>query len=222
MNTAIRLRSLEPRENLRHRVVDALRAALVTGQMSPGRVYSAPALAEQLGVSATPVREAMLDLVKEGLVSTVRNKGFRVTELSARDLDQLTEVRKLVEIPPVVALAGTIRSEAEAGLRAIASDIEAAAAAGDLLAYIDADRRFHEALLGLTGNAQLVRVVLELRDRARLFGLARLAETGELIASAREHVALLDQLVAGDAGAVEASMRRHLDHVRHEWAGEPS
>src|SRR3954470_11176919 len=76
--------------SLREQVSHALRAALIAGELRPGVVYSAPVLAAGFGVSATPVREAMLDLAKEGLVEVVRNKGFRVTELSDRDLDELT------------------------------------------------------------------------------------------------------------------------------------
>src|ERR671911_3059487 len=91
------LPSFARRTSLREQVADALRAAVVSGEMKPGHVYSAPALAAQFGVSATPVREAMLDLAKEGLVEAVRNKGFRVTALSGRDLDELTEIRRLIE-----------------------------------------------------------------------------------------------------------------------------
>ena len=72
------------RQSLREQVAQALRGALVAGEMRPGTVYSAPALATRFGVSATPVREAMLDLAKEGLVEAVRNKGFRVVGLSDR------------------------------------------------------------------------------------------------------------------------------------------
>jgi DNA-binding transcriptional regulator YhcF (GntR family) len=70
------------RQSLREQIADALRAALVSGQMRPGLVYSVPVLAERFGISPTPVREAMLDLAKESLVEPVRNKGFRVTELT--------------------------------------------------------------------------------------------------------------------------------------------
>jgi DNA-binding GntR family transcriptional regulator len=213
------LSALGPRESLRGQVVHALRAALITGQMSPGTVYSAPVLAEQFGVSATPVREAMLDLVKEGLVEAVPNRGFRVIELSARDLDQLTEVRALVEVPAVAALAGQVTPAQAAGLRAVAAEIESAAVAGDLLAYIDGDRRFHHELLTLTGNAHLVRVVMDLRNRARLYGLGKLADSGELPASAQEHARLLDLLLAGDRAGVEELMRHHLGHIRADWAG---
>src|SRR5919199_1566442 len=76
----------------RERVADALRAALIAGELRPGEVYSAPGLAARFGVSATPVREAMLDLVREGLVDTVPNKGFRVRDLSDRELDEITEM----------------------------------------------------------------------------------------------------------------------------------
>ena len=75
------------RVSLRERVAESLRAALVSGRMAPGTTYSIPALAEQFGVSATPVREAMLDLVNEGIVAPVPNKGFRVVELTDEELD---------------------------------------------------------------------------------------------------------------------------------------
>ena len=65
--------------------------------MIPGIVYSAPALAQEFGVSATPVREAMVDLCSEGLVETVRNKGYRVTEVSDKDLDDITDLRLMIE-----------------------------------------------------------------------------------------------------------------------------
>src|SRR5215813_5852962 len=93
------LRAIPRTENLREQVSEELRAALISGQLRPGVVYSAPTLGEMLGVSATPVREAMLDLVREGLVEVLRNKGFRVTELSDRQLDQFARVRLLLEVP---------------------------------------------------------------------------------------------------------------------------
>ncbi|GGX55096.1 hypothetical protein GCM10010341_90060 [Streptomyces noursei] len=89
------------RERLRDQVAHALRAALISGELRPGEVYSAPVLAEDFGISATPVREAMLDLTREGLVEPVRNKGFRVTEVNERDLDQYSEIRTLIEVPMV-------------------------------------------------------------------------------------------------------------------------
>lgn len=206
------------RQSLREQVAQALRAALITGEMRPGVVYSAPVLAAQFGVSATPVREAMLDLAKEGLVEAVRNKGFRVTELSDRDLDELTQIRELIEVPTVSRLAGAAPAEELERLRPIAEEIVAAAERADLLAYVDADLRFHLELLALAGNAHLVEVVRDLRNRARLYGLSQLAERGSLTESAREHLALLDALKNGDAAAVGQLMGEHIGHVRGIWA----
>ena len=87
------------RTSLRQQVTEVLRGAVITGAMRPGALYSAPALATRFGISATPVREAMLDLVKEGLIETVRNKGFRVTALTDQELDDITEIRMLIEVP---------------------------------------------------------------------------------------------------------------------------
>ncbi|MBO3748660.1 GntR family transcriptional regulator [Streptosporangiaceae bacterium NEAU-GS5] len=206
------------RQSLREQVAQALRDALVAGEMRPGVVYSAPVLAAQFGVSATPVREAMLDLAKEGLVEAVRNKGFRVTEMSDRDLDELTTIRQLIEVPTVAALAGVAPVADFERLRPVAQEIVSAAERADLLAYVNADLRFHVELLALSGNAHLVAVVRDLRSRARLYGLRGLAERGILADSAREHLDLLDALVRGDAEASERIMDHHIQHVRGIWA----
>jgi DNA-binding GntR family transcriptional regulator len=143
----------------RERVADALRAALIAGELRPGEVYSAPALAARFGVSATPVREAMLDLAKEGLVDTVPNKGFRVTAVSEKQLDEYTHIRSLIEIPTVVSLAATADPVALEALRPAARESVTAAATGDLIAHVEADMRFHLGLLALAGNDHLVEVV---------------------------------------------------------------
>jgi len=204
----------------RERVADALRAALIAGELRPGEVHSAPALAGRFGVSATPVREALLDLAKEGLVDTVPNKGFRVTAVSGKQLDEYTHIRSLIEIPTTAGLAVSADPVALEALRPVAQEIVTAAAAGDLIAYVEADVRFHLGLLALAGNEHLVEVVGGLRKRSRLYGLQALAEAGRLEASAGEHLEILDALAARDEEAVRAVMTRHLGHVRGLWAAE--
>ncbi|MEU9889791.1 GntR family transcriptional regulator [Sphaerisporangium sp. NPDC051011] len=219
MAESLELPTLRVQRSVRAQVAQALRAALVAGQMRPGEIYSAPTLAAQLGVSATPVREAMLDLVKEGLVETVRNKGFRATELSEKELDHLTEIRQLLEVPTTVKVIGVATEEDLARLRPMAQRIVDAARKMDLIAYIEHDRDFHLELLSLTGNTELVSLVGELRARARLFGLKRLAQTGELHTSALEHMRMLDLIAAVDRHGLERLMEAHIGHVRGKWAG---
>ncbi|WP_431040941.1 GntR family transcriptional regulator [Streptomyces sp. P1-3] len=207
------------RERLRDQVAHALRAALISGELRPGAVYSAPGLAEDFGVSATPVREAMLDLAREGLVEPVRNKGFRITEVTEGDLDRYTEIRALIEIPTVGRITRTADRAALEALRPVAEEIVRAAREHDLIGYLEADRRFHLSLLALSGNDRLVETVGDLRKRSRLYGLTALDERNQLIPSAEEHLELLDLMLAGDAEGAEACMRRHLGHVRSLWAG---
>jgi DNA-binding GntR family transcriptional regulator len=217
----LELSPLTDRQSLREQVANVLRAAIVAGQMRPGVLYSVPTLAERLGVSATPVREAMLDLAKEGLVISVRNKGFRVTELSDDDLDDITELRALIEVPTVTHLAAIITDADVDALRPLAQAIVDSAADGDVIRYLDADRCFHLELLALAGNPRLVEVVRGLRAQTRLYGLDQLVAQDRLVASAAEHHELLDALGAHDTARVDEVMRRHIRHVRGIWAAVP-
>lgn len=214
-----RLHRIEGRSSLREQVAEAVRAGIVAGEMPPGVVYSVPALAERFGVSATPVREALLDLAKEGLLEAVRNKGWRVTRPSEHDLDEIYEIRALLEVPAIGRLVGRVGMGDLKSLRGIAREIESAARSGDLIAYIEADRRFHLDLLALLGNRRLVEIVAALRSQARLFGLAPLAADGRLVHAAKEHSELLRHLAAGDTAAAQEVMARHLRHTRGIWAG---
>jgi DNA-binding GntR family transcriptional regulator len=218
----VEARSITPLEkaNLRERVLRALRAAIISGELTPGEVYSAPSLAATFGVSATPVREAMLDLAKENLVVVVPNKGFRVTVVDEEQLDQITAIRRLLEPPVVAEVTDLIPTEDFAGLRQLAQEIVDGARAGDLAQYTEADREFHLRLLGYSGNQRLVDLVAELRGQTRLVGLASLLDRGYLVSSAREHLDLLDLMERRDAAAVEIFMVRHINHIQDLWSGK--
>ncbi|MBB5121326.1 GntR family transcriptional regulator [Streptomyces eurocidicus] len=204
-------RRMPTRYSVRGQVLDALRKALLGGELIPGEVYSGPALGERFGVSATPVREAMQQLVLEGAVEVVPNRGFRVTRRSARDLAELAEVRALLEVPVVLRLARTVPAARWAELAPLAEAASAAATTGDRALYAEADRAFHRALLGLAGNRQLTAVAEELHRRAQWPAAREPAfRCADLVADAAEHVALLEALTVRDLGAVEALVRGHF------------
>ncbi|MDV3130173.1 GntR family transcriptional regulator [Mycobacterium sp. 21AC1] len=213
MSTALR------RVSLREQALDVLRQALVSGEIKPGDIYSAAALAERLGVSNSPVREAMLTLVHEGLMEAVPNRGFRVVPLADTDLDEIYQLRLLLEVPAMVQLAERGIAGNRERLDSLAKDIEQAAADRDVIRFLEADRAFHLELLGLLGNARLVSIVANLRDQTRLYGLKALARQDQLGASAAEHGLLLAAIDAGDAPEVDRLTRAHLEHTRGEWAG---
>nr|WP_107393517.1 GntR family transcriptional regulator [Streptomyces abyssalis] len=200
---------LPERHSVRGQVLAALREALLSGELAPGEVYSAPALAVRLGVSATPVREAMQRLVCEGAVETVPNRGFRIAECSDRDLAELAEIRVLLEIPSVLDTARTMPPECWESLRPYADEALAVAGGGDRAAYADADSAFHCALLELTGNRQLVALAADIQRRARRRP-APVPRTEELLRDATDHMALLDALRTRDLGTVECLLRAHV------------
>ncbi|MEO7448453.1 MAG: GntR family transcriptional regulator [Humibacillus sp.] len=219
------LPSFDNQANLRQQVGGALRALLITGAMRPGQVYSAPKLAGRFGVSATPVREAMLDLVSEGLVTVVRNKGFRVTEVDDKELDSIAELRGLIEVP----VMGMVAQECDAAtaieverLRPLATQITKAAAEGDLLTYTEVDNEFHTRFLALHGNPRVVSVVHDLRLRSRLFGLEALAAAGVLAQMSHEHEQMVDAALRRDGDGMREVMGRHMGHIRSTWAGRSS
>ncbi|WP_051950819.1 GntR family transcriptional regulator [Actinacidiphila yeochonensis] len=203
---------LPERLSVRDQVVDALRSALVRGELAPGNVYSAPELAGRYGVSATPVREAMQLLAREGAVEVLPNRGFRVAEYTARDVAELAEVRALLEVPVLVRLAGSRPFDHWAPLGPLAAAAADAAARGDRGVYGEADRAFHQALLGGCGNQRLLAVADEMHRRAQWPALLAAAppRAGGLAAAAAEHFALLGALSCGDLERVERLARAHL------------
>jgi DNA-binding GntR family transcriptional regulator len=205
--------------NLREQVRRALEAAMVAGELEPGALYSAPTLAERFGVSATPVREAMLELAKDGFVVTERNRGFRVLEVSDRDLDEISEIRLLLEVPSTVKVAEVIEPEALDRLVEIADEIAAAAAKGELIQYLDLDRRLHVEMLSRLGNDRLTELVDRLRRQTRLFGLGQLVESGRLVESAQEHHQLIAAMRARDKTATRTIITSHIRHTRGLWVG---
>lgn len=216
-------REFEPRpverpRNLREMVLLELRTAIITGELRAGEVVSAPVVGARMGVSATPVREAMVDLVSEGLVESVRNRGFRVTGMTEQDLDDLTEVRLLIEPPMMRSVVGCIGDDAFGELHQLADLCFSGAETGALTEYLEHDRRFHARILSFTGNPRIVDLATSLRRATRMYGLNALARAGVLTDSAQEHYQLLECLRAGDGEAAERLMRAHIGHARSIWA----
>ncbi|WP_258055061.1 GntR family transcriptional regulator [Streptomyces sp. Ru71] len=206
-------RAVVQRASVRGQILDALRTSLVAGELRPGEVYSAPALGERFGVSATPVREAMQQLALEGAVEVVPNRGFRVVVRDARELAELAEVRALIEVPVMLRLARAVPAERWARLRPLAEATVRAAASGCRATYAESDRAFHRAVLALSGNEQLVRIADDLHRRAQwplVGGTSGRPGHADLLADASEHTTLLDALIAGDVDVVRALVREHF------------
>jgi DNA-binding GntR family transcriptional regulator len=207
------------RTSLREQALALLREALITGRITDGVIYSAKALAAELGVSNGPIREAMLALVDDGLMEAVPNKGFRTVPLTPADLAEIYEMRLLLEVPAVARLAnGDLPGGRAARLTDLVDTIERTARSGDLTGNLAADRDFHLTLLAAGGNSRLVGSVARLRDQTRLHNLRAINADGRLIASADEHRPLLTAIMRHDKRTAERLMRQHLRHIRQDWS----
>ena len=206
--------------SLRDQALRVIRARIISGAMRPGVLYALGATASELGVSVTPVREAVLELARERLVELARNRGFRVREMTEHELNEIVEFRKIIEVGAVRLVAERKLLDQARELQELARATEKYAAAGDWVGFLDSDRDFHLGIMGHLDNERLLQVVGSLRDQSRLYGLDKVAGTESLIQSTHEHAALLDAIIAGHADEAAAIMGRHLQHARGIWAGK--
>lgn len=197
-------------ESVVDRVYAALRARIVDGELGRGVKLRQEALAEELGVSRTPLREALRRLAAEGLVEFHPNRGAHVVELSPEDVRAAYEARLIVE-PGAARLAAARRPSDQ--LAALRAAVEAQRTSADQLASYSASRAFHLALVRASGNEYLVR----LAETLWVPGLAqaiydRQVERPELLASdLAEHERIAAAVEDGDLELAEVLTRRHIE-----------
>jgi DNA-binding GntR family transcriptional regulator len=205
------------RQSLHAAVADRVRARIFAQELPASARIDETALCAALGISRTPLREALKVLASEGLVRLVPGKGAFVTELDPRDIDEL--------FPVMAMLEG--RCAFDAVLRMTAADarrladlhdrLERHAAAGDVDAYYAVNDTFHQSLETLAGNPWLIRVTAELRRFLRLSRGRQLTVPGRMDASLSEHRALLAAVARRDAAGAERLMQHHLLAQREAW-----
>ncbi|MEJ2804140.1 GntR family transcriptional regulator [Comamonas sp. BIGb0124] len=195
--------------NLREQVVERVRSEIVSGRTPAGTVYSVPSLAAALGMSTTPVREALLELCRNGLLTPMRNRGFRVQAMTLEELDNLFTMRELLERFAIESLARQgLKDPGPA--RAMADVVAKAVDDGDIQAYIAGDRAFHEILAAEVGNPLQTKLILQLRDDMRLFGVDSEEGLQRQHESVKEHYQIIDLAIRQDVEAIGPLISRHI------------
>lgn len=204
------MQPISPKESLTEQVTTKIRAAIVSGEMTPDNHYSAIAISEKLGVSRTPVREALQLLEKEGIVTVAKNRGVRVNQISLDDIVEVFQVRLIVE-PPAAARAVLNASEEDLGtLRELHREMLEVGQTGDGRATLEADKKFHLYLLSLASNAKLDGIVGELRNLVLAHGQVTIpqARTSQDLASDRDE--LMKSILERDPSGAATAMRNHV------------
>jgi DNA-binding GntR family transcriptional regulator len=207
----VALRKIDVRKSRTEEVVEILRASIVSGQLERGSMHSVATLADELGVSRTPVREALIKLASRGMVSFERNRGVRILEMSTTDLEEIFERRRLLEAP---AARNAVAKATPAGIRALRRIIDAqarASASGDEQELWELDRAFHRGLLQMGGNRRLVDYVDHLRDVIAVRSMVSARSARQERGGAVDHGAILERLEQGDVDGLGAAVLGHLD-----------
>jgi len=195
---------------LSQRAAESIRRAIREGRLSAGELYSVAGLAEEFGISRTPVREALLVLERQGMVRFERNRGVRVLETTVHDIEEIFALRLLLEVP---ATARACRRLNLNGLNTIRRELQSmrrTAEADDEARFMSHDRRFHELILAATGNDRLVSIVGNLRDHVTSRGPSTVGRSRSLQAVLTEHDAIMEALEGSDAQRAAAAMREHI------------
>lgn len=207
--TFTQMKDLKPTANLRDRVLERVRSDIVSGRSGPGTMYSVPSLASELGVSTTPVREALLELANRGMIVPMRNRGFKVRSSSLDDLQNLFEMRELLERFAVVNVAKRRLKDPEE-LKKLADAIAAAVKARDVRGYVESDRAFHQAFVSCAGNPRLTKMIMDLRDDMRLYGIDSADGEERQRKSVNEHYELINLAVNGETKTISQLITSHI------------
>ncbi|TVL92454.1 GntR family transcriptional regulator [Streptomyces sp. SAJ15] len=203
------------------RVYAHVKRAVLDRSYEGGTLLTEGDLAEAVGVSRTPVREALLRLEVEGLIKLYPKKGALVLPVSAQEIADVVETRLLVEEHAVRKAALAPRAELLDRLALLLAEQQRHADAGDLAAVADSDRAFHAEIVRSAGNQILYRLYDQLRDRQLRMGVAVMhAHPDRIAKNIAEHGEILDALRAGDADAAAAVVHRHVGWVRNLARGD--
>jgi DNA-binding GntR family transcriptional regulator len=219
-----RLEPVDPAylKGLREHVHETLRRAIIAGEIPSGTVLNERQVATELGVSTTPLKEALRRLEGEGLVVTEPRRGVRVT-FDARQAEEMALARAALEGMIARVAAGRMDEAGAAGLRGFVADMGQATAAGDTDRLIALNERFHDAIHDLSGCRYLQRILVGQRVYVHTARALILGDPEERRRALAEHTAICEALIRRDADGAERCMRDHVlrsagQHVKTAFA----
>jgi DNA-binding GntR family transcriptional regulator len=198
-------------------VTERIRVAIIKGELKPGEKLAEPVLASRLGVSRSPVREALVRLESEGLVEKENNHGFYVWEPTQKDVDEILSVRVMVETFAAEMILDRLTDEHLEHLESIYETQVKAVEKNDHLALTREDRRFHDYLIELTGNTRLIEGWKRLMGQWELLVYRRmeadLSVSGTVLV---DHRNFIDAIRKKDFASLVAHHRQINDRVSRE------
>ncbi|MDR1205702.1 MAG: GntR family transcriptional regulator [Peptococcaceae bacterium] len=197
---------------------EALRDAIMTKLFVPGERLMETELADEMGISRTPVREAMRRLETDGYVVIVPRKGSYVAGISMKDVMDVFEIRTALEMLAAEKAAERATDEEIEDLRQAVSDMSDTAD-GDLLTTVDSDARFHSLIYQMSKNDRLVGLICDLREQIQRFRSTTLSDPGRLKLAVREHRKVLEAIVGRDPQKAAQTIQKHMEKAQKAIIG---
>ena len=204
------LPTLSPANRIVDTVQESLRKAIFEGALRAGEPLSVPELARRLNVSRSPVREAVLGLVAQGLAVEQPRRGVVVATVDTADLVAIHEIREFLEAGAARLAAGRIDQAGIDRLRRILGEQRLAARLGDAPKYFRTNADLHGEIAAAAGNARLRQILHTLENQMRIALDRAAADSGHMHAGHEEHVAVVEAIAARRPDAAEQAMRAHM------------
>ncbi len=207
----IRLEGYQP---LRDMVFDVLMNAIMQGQLSPGERLLEVQLADEMGVSRTPVREAIRRLELEGFVVMVPRKGAYVAGLSIDDVESVYEIRTALETLAVRLAAQRMEAADYEQLDELAGKMQQTWQEGDVDNWVNLDARFHELLYTFSRNERLISMMSNIMEQLSRYRIISLANVEVRQNSLNEHQTLIEALKRRDSDAAADAAAHHIENTK--------
>lgn len=206
--------SMQQHKPLRILVYEELRMLIMTGQIKPGTRMMEIELAEGMGVSRTPVREAIRQLEKDNLVTIEPRRGAYVSDISAVDLEDMLIVREPLEGLATYLAAQNMSDEDIEVVRKVNEQYEAALENKDTEQMIQSDTKFHNLITQGSGNQYLINILLELQEQVLRFRYIYFKSAKRAEEVVKEHRAILESISSRNAEAAENYCKEHIKKLR--------
>ncbi len=195
---------------LRDVVFQTLRKAIITGEFKPGERLMEITLAKKLGVSRTPVREAIRMLELEGLVIMIPRKGAQVAQITEKNLRDVMEIRITLEELAASLACERVTEEGKEELNQLHHEFIEAVDTHDMLSIAEHDEKFHDGIFKAADNQRLVTIINNLREQFYRYRLEYVKDMDSHVHLIEEHEQLLKAILSGDSVTAKRLMRIHL------------
>mgnify|MGYP001815088894 FL=1 len=210
----LKFAAIKQPESLAKMAYEAIRKSILSGQWKIGELYNEKAIAAVLGISRTPVREALLELASQDLIIFLPRRGLMVNRFTRRDVDEIFELRKAVELAAVEKITATSPPFDLIEIEDSLLSQRKAVKQKDYLAFMEADRLFHTRFSELTNNRRIIAILENIRDMIHVMGAKALALEGRALEVIEEHQTIFEAVKKGNIEEARKAMAYHLDQSK--------